>query len=142
PAAPPPNVEALIETQEGERALTVRERMIFHRSDPNCNSCHAALDPLGLALENFDAIGAWRDIDRFAGAAIDASGELPDGTAMSGPIDLRNALLATPDQFVQTVTQKMMTFALGRTVEHLDMPTVRQIVRDAAEDDYHISAIV
>jgi hypothetical protein len=142
PAAPPPNVEALVETQEGEKPMTVRERMVAHRADPSCNSCHAVMDPLGLALENFDAIGEWRDLDRFAGQTIDASGELPDGTALNGPVDLRNALLAKPDQFVQTFTQKLMTFALGRTVEHLDMPRVRAIVREAEAEDYRFSAIV
>jgi hypothetical protein len=116
--------------------------MVAHRADPSCNSCHAVMDPLGLALENFDAIGEWRDLDRFAGQTIDASGELPDGTALNGPVDLRNALLAKPDQFVQTFTQKLMTFALGRTVEHLDMPRVRAIVREAEAEDYRFSAIV
>ncbi len=142
PAAPPPDVEALVEPDEGERPMTVRERMVAHRADPNCYSCHAVMDPLGLALENFDALGSWRDIDRFAGAPIDASGELPDGVALNGPVDVRNALAARPDQFVQTLTEKMMTFALGRGVEHLDMPAVRAIVREAEKDDYRFSALV
>src|SRR5690606_24097171 len=87
-------------------------------------------------------IGAWRNIDRFAGAPIDASGDLPDGTIMNGPVDMREALLASPDQFVQTLTQKLMMYALGRAVEHHDMPTVRGAVREAAADDYRFAALV
>jgi hypothetical protein len=142
PAAPPPGVEAFVETQDGEAALTVRERLIAHRADPACNSCHGVMDPLGMALENFDAIGAWRDRDRFAAEAIDASGELPDGTRLASPDDLRAALMVRPEQFVQAMTENMMTFALGRTVEHHDMPAVRAIVREAADDDYRFSALV
>jgi hypothetical protein len=100
------------------------------------------LDPLGLALENFDAVGRWRDIDRFARATIDATGELPDGTPLHGPDDVREALIQRPDQFVQTLTEKLMLFALGRAITYEDMPTVRGIVRDAAESDYHFSSIV
>ncbi len=89
------------------------------------------MDPLGFALENFDAIGAWRVKDREAGAAIDSSGQLADGTVVNGPVDLRDALLAEPTQFVQTLTEKLMIYALGRSVEYYDMPAVRRIVRDA-----------
>jgi mono/diheme cytochrome c family protein len=142
PAAPPPDVEALAENEEGAPALTVRERMIAHRAADSCNSCHGLMDPLGLALENFDAIGAWQSKDRFAGSAIDATGELPDGTALTGPADLRRALTADPSQFVQTVTEKLMTFALGRSIEPYDMPTVRAIARQTAEHEYRFSEIV
>ncbi len=142
PAAPPPNVEALPETPVGQQALTVRERMVVHRADPNCNSCHALMDPLGLALENFDAVGVWRDMDRFAGQPIDASGELPDGSPIAGPDDLREALVRRPEQFVQTFTQKLMMYGLGRPVEHHDMPAVRAIVREAEKQDYRFSSIV
>jgi mono/diheme cytochrome c family protein len=142
PAPPPPGVEALKENIEGKAALTVRERMVQHRANPSCNACHGVMDPLGLALENFDAVGAWRAKDRFAGAAIDASGELPDGRKINGPDDLRGALLKRPDQFVQTFTEKLMTFALGRTIEYHDMPAVRAIVRDAGRDNYRFSSIV
>jgi mono/diheme cytochrome c family protein len=142
PAPPPPGVEALKENIEGQAARTVRERMVAHRVNPSCNACHGVMDPLGLALENFDAVGAWRTKDRFAGTAIDASGELPDGRKINGPNDLRAALLKRPDQFVQTFTEKLMTFALGRTIEYHDMPTVRSIVRDAAKDNYRFSSIV
>jgi hypothetical protein len=142
PAAPPPGVEAFVETQEGEKALTVRERLIAHREDPVCNSCHGVMDPLGMALENFDAVGAWRERDRFAAEVIDASGELPDGTKLASVEDLRAALMRRPEQFVQTMTENLMTFALGRTVEHHDMPAVRAVVRDAADEDYRFSTLV
>ncbi len=142
PAAPPPDVEGFKENKEGEKAHTVREIMEQHRAKPSCNACHGVMDPLGFALENFDAIGEWRSQDRFAGTAIDASGQLIDGTAVSGPIDLRKALMRRPEQFVQTMTEKLMTYALGRSVEYYDMPAVRQIVRDAARDNYRFSSIV
>jgi len=142
PASPPPNVEAFPETQEGEQPRTVRERLEMHRSNPSCNGCHGVMDPLGFALENFDAIGAWRVKDREAGSGIDSSGELADGTVVNGPVDLRAALLADPTQFVQTLTEKLMIYALGRGVEHYDMPAVRRIVRDAARQDYRFSAIL
>jgi hypothetical protein len=142
PASPPPNVEAFPETQQGEQPRTVRERLEMHRSNPTCNACHGVMDPLGFALENFDAIGAWRVKDREALAAIDSSGQLADGTVVDGPVDLRDALLAEPSQFVQTLTEKLMIYALGRSVDYYDMPAVRRIVRDARRDDYRFSAIL
>jgi mono/diheme cytochrome c family protein len=143
PATPPPNVPTLDEKDIGTtRAITVREMMAKHRSNPTCASCHAVMDPLGLALENFDATGRWRDRDRYAGAAIDASGELPDGTPIKGPDDLRKALLGRPEQFVQTFTEGLLTYATGRKLEYYDMPTVRRIVRGAAGGDYRFSALV
>jgi hypothetical protein len=142
PAAPPPDVEGFRENKEGEKALTIREIMEQHRANPSCNSCHGAMDPLGFALENFDAIGSWRDKDRYARTVIDASGRLVDGTPVDNPADLRKALLRRPGQFVQTLTEKLMTYALGRSVEHYDMPAVRKIVRDSAKDDYRFSSIV
>jgi hypothetical protein len=142
PAAPPPDVEGFPENKEGEKARSVREIMEQHRARPSCNSCHGVMDPLGFALENFDAIGAWRDTDRHAATAIDASGRLVDGTPVSSPADLRQAITRRPEQFVQTATEKLMTYALGRRVEYYDMPAVRQIVRDAARDDYRFSSIV
>ena len=142
PAAPPPNVGTLKENQEGQKALSVRELMAAHRSNQSCNACHGIMDPLGFALENFDAVGQYRTRDRFAGSAIDASGELPDGTALHGPDDLRNALLRNPDQFVQTLTEKLMTYALGRSLEYTDMPTVRNIVRSTAANDYRFESLV
>jgi hypothetical protein len=100
------------------------------------------MDPLGFALENFDATGMWRDNDRFAGTPIDSAGELPDGTKLTGPDDLRNALLRRPEQFVQTFADGLLTYAMGRTREYYDMPTIRRIVRDTAAKDYKFSAIV
>ncbi len=143
PALPPPNVPTLDEKDIGTtKALTVREMMAKHRANPTCAACHAVMDPLGLALENFDAAGRWRDRDRFAGAAIDASGTLPDGTPIKGPDDLRNALLRHPEQFAQTFTEGLLTYATGRSLEYRDMPTVRRVLRDAAGSDYRFSAIV
>ncbi|MEJ1965069.1 MAG: DUF1592 domain-containing protein [Gammaproteobacteria bacterium] len=141
PHAPPPGVEALKENMDGLKAQTVRERMVAHRANPTCNSCHGIIDPIGFSLENFNAIGAWRDKDRETGTPIDA-GDVIHGEKWNGPDDLRNALLKRPDQFVQTLTIKLMTYALGRGVEAHDMPTVRAIVRDAAAHDYQFSSIV
>jgi mono/diheme cytochrome c family protein len=142
PAAPPPDVEAFQENKDGEKARSVREIMEQHRAKPSCNACHGVMDPLGFALENFDAIGEWRAEDRHAGTAIDASGRLIDGTAVNSPTDLRVALTRRPEQFVQTLTERLMTYALGRTVDYYDMPTVRKIVREAARDNYRFSSIV
>jgi hypothetical protein len=142
PAAPPPNVEAFPENEEGRQPKTVRERLEAHRTNPSCNGCHGVMDPLGFALENFDAIGAWRTKDRETATAIDSSGQLADGTVVSGPVDLREALLADPSQFVQTLTEKLMIYALGRGVEYYDMPAVRQVVREAERNDYRFSAIL
>jgi hypothetical protein len=143
PANPPPNVPTLDEKDIGTtKALTVREMMAKHRSSPACSSCHAVMDPLGFALENFDATGMWRDRDRFAGTVIDSAGELPDGTPLKGPDDLRKALLRRPDQFVQTFTERLMMYATGRTLQYYDMPTVRRIVRDSAKDNYKFSSLV
>ncbi len=142
PAAPPPNVEGFKENKDGEKAKSVRAIMEQHRSNPTCNACHGIMDPLGFALENFDAIGEWRAQDRWAGTPIDASGQLIDGTRLGGPIDLRNALRKRPAQFAQTVTEKLMTYGLGRSIEYYDMPVIRAIVRDAARDNYRFSSIV
>ena len=143
PAMPPMSVPALDDKDIGTiRALTVREMIAKHRASPTCSACHAVMDPLGFALENFDATGMWREKDRFAGTAIDSVGELPDGTTIKGPDDLRKALLRRPEQFVQTFTEGLLTYAMGRTEEFYDMPTVRKIVRDAAAKDYKFSAIV
>ncbi len=142
PANPPKGVPALDEKDIGTtKALTVRELMAKHRSSPTCSACHSVMDPLGFALENFDATGMWREKDRFAGTAIDSAGELPDGTKVNGPDDLRAALLRNPEQFVQTFVENLLTYAMGRTREYYDMPTVRRIVRDTAPD-YKFSAIV
>jgi len=143
PATPPPGVPTLDEKDVGTtKALTMREMMAKHRSNPTCASCHAVMDPLGLALENFDATGRWRDRDRYAGVAIDSSGKLPDGTPVNSPDDVRNALLRRPEQFAQTFTEGLMTYATGQKLEPWDIPTVRRIVRGAAGSDYRFSAIV
>jgi hypothetical protein len=142
PNAPPPGVEAFKENEPGKKVQTVRERLESHRSNPSCNACHGVMDPLGFALEKFDVVGAWRDKDRDAGTAIDSSGQLSDGTHLDGPAELRKALLRRPDQFVQTLTEKLMVFALGRGLRYPDMPSVRAIVRESANEDYRFEAIV
>jgi len=143
PASPPPNVPTLDEKDIGTtKALTLRQMMAKHRSNPTCASCHAVMDPLGLALENFDATGMWRDRDRYAGAVIDSSGELPDGTPIKGPDDLRQALLRKPEQFVQTFAEGLLTYATGRKLEAYDMPAVRSIVHGAAAGGYKFSTLV
>jgi hypothetical protein len=142
PAAPPPAVPSLKENKTGEKAVTVREMMARHRDRPSCFACHGILDPLGLALENFDAVGRWRERDRMAGTLIDASGVLPDGTKISGVNDLRKALASDPFQFVQTMTIKLMTYGLGRGIDYPDMPTVRSIVRQNAKQDYKFKELI
>src|SRR3984885_7396809 len=143
PPNPPPNVPTLNDKDIGTtKALTVRELMAKHRANATCSSCHSIMDPLGFALENFDATGMWRDKDRFANTAIDSAGELPDGTKINGPDDLRNALLRRPEQFVQTFVEALLTYSMGRTGEYYDMPAVRKIVRDTRANDYKFSAIV
>ena len=126
----------------GQKALTVRAMMEVHRTQPACNACHGVMDPLGLSLENFDAIGAWRLKDRMAGEVIDASSVMVTGDKMNGVVDLRAQIMKRPEQFVRTFTQKLMTFGLGRSMEYRDMPTIRAIVRDAAADNYKFSALV
>jgi hypothetical protein len=142
PTAPPPAVPSLKENKTGEKALTLREMMARHRDRPSCFACHGVLDPLGLALENFDAVGVWRDRDRMAGTPIDASGVLPDGTKISGVDDLRKALASDPNQFVQTITIKLLTYALGRAIDYQDMPTVRGIVRTSAQQNYRFKDLI
>jgi mono/diheme cytochrome c family protein len=143
PANPPPNVPTLDDKDIGTtKALTVRQLMAKHRASATCASCHAVMDPLGFALENFDATGMWRDKDRYAGTAIDSAGELPDGTKINGPVDLRNALLGRSEQFVQTFVENLLTYSMGRTREYYDMPTIRRIVRETRPLDYKFSAIV
>jgi hypothetical protein len=142
PAAPPPGVEALKDNTPGEKQLTIRQLLEQHREQPSCNACHGVMDPLGFALENFDAMGSWRTVDRTAGEPIDPVDSMPDGRRFTGPDTLRSVLLQRPDQFVQTLTEKLMTYGLGRLVEHEDMPRVRAIVREAREHDYRFSSLV
>jgi hypothetical protein len=142
PPPPPPNVPGLEETKAtgATRMLTVRERMEQHRANPACRSCHRVIDPLGLALENFDVTGKWRIKDN--GAPVDPTGELYDGTPMDGPAGLRAALLKHQDVFVLSFTESLLTYALGRRIEAADMPMVRRVVRDAGAQDLKISAFV
>ena len=142
PPPPPPNVPDLEETAEAEdgRLLSVRERLEQHRANPACASCHRMIDPLGMALENYDVTGAWRIKDN--GVPIDASGELYDGSLLGSPRDLRRALLARPTPLLRTFTENLMAYALGRRLGYADMPTVRSIVESAARDDYKISRFI
>jgi hypothetical protein len=142
PSPPPPNVPPFKENKDGETAKTVREIMEEHRANPTCNACHGVMDPLGFALENFDTIGSYRAVDRFTRTKIDTGGKLVDGTVVNGPNDLRAALMKRREQFVQTMTEKLMTYALGRGVQYYDLPSVRKIVKDAAPDNYRFSSIV
>ena len=137
---PPPDVPPLKGNQEGQRPRTMREQMAEHRANPVCASCHKAMDPIGFAMENFDAVGAWRTRD--AGNPIDASGELADGTKVDGVVTLRNALVSRPELFAGTFTEKLLTYALGRGLDYRDMPAVRAILRDAARDNYRFSALI
>ncbi len=138
PPPPPPNVPSLKENA-ATKLLTMRQRMEQHRQNPVCASCHARMDPLGFALENFDGIGAWRTTD--ASNPIDTSTVLLDGTKLQGPVELRKVLLSHPEQFVLAFTEKFMTYALGRGVEYYDAPAIRKIVREAAPGGYRWSAL-
>jgi len=141
PPPPPPDVPDLKPRGKDGRLLSMREQMDAHRANPICASCHARMDPIGFALENYDAVGRWRTKD--AGAVIDASGKLPDGTKFNGPAELRKILLTGHrDEFVTTVTEKLLTYALGRGLEAYDAPAVRSIMREAARDDYRLPAII
>ena len=141
PPAPPPDVPPFPE-EETDKVMTVRERMENHRKNPVCAACHARIDPLGFAMENFDAVGKWRDRDRKAGVLIDASGQLPDGSKFDGLVELRKLMLEQEDAFVATVARKLFTYALGRGLEYYDMPAVRKVVRDTAPTDYRWSSII
>ncbi len=142
PTPPPPGVETNLDTPEGEQPKTVRERLEQHRKDASCNACHGVIDPYGLALENFTAIGAWRDYDEEAGAPIDARTELSGARPIDGPVALTAALLTRDDQFVQALTEKLMMYATGRELEYYDMPQVRAVVHAAKRQDYRFSALV
>ena len=141
PPDPPPNIPALDDRQTQLRVGTMRERMSAHRDNPACAACHAMIDPAGFALEGFDAIGRSRVVDEYYNR-LDTSGVLPDGTVFDGAAELRAALVARPERFVGTVTEKMMTYALGRGLDYYDMPAVRRIVREAASDGYGMQSII
>jgi len=142
PPEPPQNVPTLPQNGRGEPARTLRERLEQHRENPTCFACHGVMDPLGLALENFNAVGQFREDDDETRTPIDPAGQLPDGTAITGPADLRRAIVSRPDIFVQSLTENLLTYALGRSLTYRDMPLVRSIVRDAAADDYRFESIV
>ena len=141
PPSPPADVPALEESAPKDRPSTVREQLELHRANPACAACHNNIDPVGFALENFDVDGSWREQTR-EGLEIDSAGILLDGTPVSGPVELRAALLKDPELFATTVTEKMMIYALGRGLAPADMPVVREIVRNAAEHDYSLVSIV
>jgi len=141
PAQPPPNVPDLAEAAKG-KPKTIREQTEIHRRNPACASCHAVMDPLGFALENFDTVGTYRKVDPQSHQVIDASGTMPDGTKLAGPADLHQALASRGDQFAQIITEKLMTYAVGRHIDHNDMPTVRAIVRKAKGEGLSFESLI
>jgi hypothetical protein len=142
PAPPPPGVNTDLSVHLGDAPKTVRARLELHRTNPTCRACHGVIDPPGLALENFDVTGRWRDVDAAAKAPIDPTSQLTSGTVLHGPADLRRLLTRRPDQFPTTVTKRLMMYALNREIEYYDMPEVRQIVHAAAPSNYTFAAIV
>jgi hypothetical protein len=140
PPAPPAGVESNLDEAAIAAVTSLRERLELHRGNPTCASCHAIMDPVGLALENFDLIGGWRTHD--SGKPIDPVGVLVDGTEITGPVALRQAILDRADVFVTAATEKLATYALGRGIEYYDMPAIRGIVRSAAADGYRFTALI
>src|SRR6202023_501857 len=141
PPPPPPNVPALTENGANGKALSMRERMTAHRANPVCASCHSRMDPLGFALENFDAIGRWRTHAE-GGQVIDASGGLPDGTTFNGPAELRTLLVRNSDQFVTVLAEKLLVYALGRGLEYNDASAIRRAVRVSAPANYTFASLI
>jgi hypothetical protein len=141
PPPPPPNVPDLKDERDPRKILPMREQMAAHRANPVCAGCHQQMDMLGFALENFDGIGEWRDIYP-SGAPVDASAELSDGTKFNGPTELRKVLLNHSDEFLATVIERLLTYALGRGVEATDAPAIRKIKRDAAAENYRFAALI
>jgi mono/diheme cytochrome c family protein len=142
PAPPPPDTATDLSQNAGETPKTVRARLEQHRNKASCNMCHGVIDPTGLALENFDAIGAWRTVDSQAKAPIDAGTVLPNGVAINGVVELRAQLVDRPAMFVNAVTERLMMYSINRELEYFDMPQVRAIVREAAKENYKLSSIV
>jgi hypothetical protein len=142
PPPPPPNVPSLKDRGDDGKIKSVRESMEEHRANAACASCHARMDPIGFALENFNAIGQWRTTEGAANTVIDTSGVLPDGTKFQGPVELRKIFAGKPDQLATTVTEKLLTYALGRGVEYYDQPTVRKILRESAPNSYRWSDLI
>ncbi len=141
PPPPPANVPILPDAEDGKVPASIRERLAQHRIDPICSSCHNVIDPLGFALENFDVIGAWREFDE-GGNPVDPNGTYPGGVEFTGYADLREWMLERPERFAHTLTEKLMTYALGRRVEYFDQPAIRQIVRTAAAENYSWSSLI
>jgi hypothetical protein len=142
PTPPPPNVNTDLSVRLGDPPTTVRARLEKHRANKTCQGCHGLIDPPGLALENFDVTGRWRDADPAAKAPIDPTAELSNGAVLHGPADLRRYLTRRQDQFPMTVTKRLMMYALNREIEYFDMPQVRQIVRAAAASHYTLGSII
>jgi hypothetical protein len=142
PASPPPGVEQFPESEEGGEQLTVRSRLEHHRKVKSCAACHDIIDPVGIALENYNAVGQWRVKDIDAGQPIDAAGKLADGTRVTGVAELRSYIVGRPDLFVHTLAENLLVYALGRSVQYYDMPLLRKLVRDAGTQDYRFSALV
>jgi len=141
PPPPPDNVPALAENDSEVKIETMRDRMAQHRANPVCAACHEVMDPIGLVFENFDAIGRWRE-NSSDHSAIDVSGNLPGGSPLQGIDGLRAALLENPDAFVGTMSEKLLTYALGRGLEYYDAPAVRKILHEATEQDYRFSSLI
>jgi hypothetical protein len=141
PPPPLPNVPTLEESNKDAKPKTVREQLELHRSNAVCASCHRVIDPAGFALENFNSVGQWRNTSE-TGAALDTAGVLADGSKVNGPVALREAILSRPDAFATVLTERMMTYALGRGIEPSDMPVVRSIVKKAAVNNYRLSSII
>jgi hypothetical protein len=141
PPPPPPNIPALkTEGKQAGETLSMRAAMTQHRAEATCASCHARMDPIGFAMENFDAVGRWRDTD--SGNPIDASGVFPDGTKFDGMAGLKKVLLSHPDQFVGTIAEKLLMYAVGRNLQYYDAPSVRAIVRESAANHYAFASLV
>jgi hypothetical protein len=141
PPPPPGNVPPLADNPPVGKTLTMRERMAQHRTNAACSGCHQLMDPIGLSMENFDAVGRWRNRDT-DDSVVDAEGALPSGVTFAGLVGLRKALLDQPNAFANTVTEKLLTYGLGRGIEYFDAPTVRAIVRDARNKDYRFSSLI
>jgi hypothetical protein len=142
PTPPPPDTATDLSQKAGEQPKTVRARLEQHRDKASCRMCHGVIDPIGLALENFDAIGHWRTTDSQANAPINASTVLPNGVPVNGVVELRTQLADRPGTFAQTVAERLLMYAVNRPLEYFDMPQVRAIVRGAAKDNYKLSSII
>src|SRR5690606_7418016 len=142
PPPPPPNVPLLEETADAKdgKLLTTRERMELHRANPTCNACHRVMDPIGLALDNFDVTAQWRE--RENGVPLDTRGDFYDGTPVTSPGELAAALLKRPTPLIRTFTENLLAYSLGRRAEYYDQPTIRAIARTAAENDYRMSSFI